>query len=180
MLLNLQALCQNNAMTTIALDNIADDARSFLKTTVANYIESLEIVEKKDNPDLIVTLPNSWQKPLRMGAIIDFIEKTLFDHNYNIDIGWKRYHLNIKDHCLTIDVEAYQLSLRETDLCAALLKAGEKGCSRDSLLNQVWGYRADLETHALETQIYRLRQKIEKVPDDPQIIVTIDGGYKFA
>jgi hypothetical protein len=58
--------------------------------------------------------------------------------------------------------ERVELTAREAELFSALLEAGEAGLAREDLLRDVWGYASDLETHTLETHIYRLRQKIEK------------------
>ena len=169
-----------NIIARIHLVNIADEALPFIRKAMANHIQDVEIIEKNGDYDLSVSLPHSIQKPMRIGTVFDRIEKVLFENNYNTDVVYKHYHLNMRDNSFKIDQISHALSVRETELCAHLLKAGEKGCSRESLLKNVWGYRSDLETHALETQIYRLRQKIEKTPDSPQIIVTIEGGYKFS
>lgn len=61
------------------------------------------------------------------------------------------------------DGEHIELTAREAELVTALLAAGEAGLAREDLLRDVWGYASDLETHTLETHIYRLRQKIEKL-----------------
>ena len=47
------------------------------------------------------------------------------------------------------------------------------------LLQDVWGYNANVTTHTLETHIYRLRQKIEVDPADARLLVTDAGGYKL-
>jgi len=64
--------------------------------------------------------------------------------------------------------------------CAILQALGEdpgEVVSRRFLLKSVWGYNEDIETHTLETHIYRLRQKIERDPGKPEILITHEDGY---
>jgi DNA-binding response OmpR family regulator len=51
--------------------------------------------------------------------------------------------------------------------------------SRETLLQEVWGYNSGVTTHTLETHVYRLRQKVEKDAASPAILVTDAGGYKL-
>lgn len=73
-----------------------------------------------------------------------------------------------------------KLTEKERDLLMVLYLAPAQQASREELLDKVWGYRADLETHTLETHIYRLRQKIERSADQPAILVTVPNGYALA
>ena len=47
------------------------------------------------------------------------------------------------------------------------------------LQNKVWGYSFDLETHTVETHIYRLRKKIKDKFNDEKFIISEDEGYKI-
>ena len=52
--------------------------------------------------------------------------------------------------------------------------------SRIELLNDVWGYNNYPTTRTVDTHMLRLRQKLEKEPDDPVRFQTVHGiGYKF-
>lgn len=73
--------------------------------------------------------------------------------------------------------ETARLTEKEVMLLRTLADAGPNGASRAVLLEKVWGYRDDLDTHTLETHIYRLRQKLETDPESPRLLLTIESGY---
>ena len=45
------------------------------------------------------------------------------------------------------------------------------------LQNKVWGYSSELETHTVETHVYRLRKKISDSFNDEQFLISTDEGY---
>ena len=59
-----------------------------------------------------------------------------------------------------------------------LLKANKPVKIRE-LQSNVWGYQSQLETHTVETHIYRLRKKISKVFKDENFILSKDDGYEI-
>lgn len=75
--------------------------------------------------------------------------------------------------------EIIRLTEKERDILQYLYEAYPKQTSRQDLLDHVWGYGENIETHTLETHIYRLRQKIEAEPAMPTILVTENDGYKL-
>jgi DNA-binding response OmpR family regulator len=72
-----------------------------------------------------------------------------------------------------------RLTEKETAILRYLYRAGQRPVSRDTLLQEVWGYNSGVTTHTLETHIYRLRQKVEKDATNPAILVTEAGGYRL-
>ncbi|MCB1591772.1 MAG: winged helix-turn-helix domain-containing protein [Alphaproteobacteria bacterium] len=72
-----------------------------------------------------------------------------------------------------------RLTEKETAILSYLLENSTRTVSRKELLTAVWEYAETVETHTLETHIYRLRQKIEKNPSEPKILVTSKNGYKL-
>lgn len=117
------------------------------------------------------------QTPLRIGDLLDIIRYA--GHNQHTTIG--PYRL-APDSRILEKTTGHCVSLTETEvkLITALAQAGNTGLERTALLTSVWGYRADLDTHTLETHIYRLRQKIEHTPAMPKIILKTSGGYRLA
>jgi two-component system OmpR family response regulator len=72
------------------------------------------------------------------------------------------------------------LSPKEFDLLAFLLKNREQVFSRDQLLEKVWGYDYAGDTRTVDVHIRWLRQKIESDPANPRHLLTVRGiGYKF-
>lgn len=75
--------------------------------------------------------------------------------------------------------EAVQLTEKERDILLALYRRGGATVGRKELLDDVWGYGDGIETHTLETHIYRLRQKIEDDPAHPVHLITEEPGYRL-
>ena len=75
--------------------------------------------------------------------------------------------------------EKIRLTDKETALLKYLYRAGGRLVDRDVLLGEVWGYNAAVDTHTVETHIYRLRQKIERDSSNPEILVFEPGGYRL-
>jgi DNA-binding response OmpR family regulator len=76
--------------------------------------------------------------------------------------------------------EPLKLTLKEFDLLTFLASHPRRVFSREQLMDQVWGYRSELDTGTLTVHIRRLRAKIEADPRHPELIVTVWGvGYRF-
>lgn len=79
------------------------------------------------------------------------------------------------------DAVATSLSTGEFDLLLAFVEHPQRTLSRDQLLDLARGRAANAFDRSIDTQISRLRKKIERDPGDPEIIKTIwGGGYLFA
>ena len=72
-----------------------------------------------------------------------------------------------------------RLTEKETAILSFLHRAGPAVTGREVLLNEIWGYTAEMDTHTLETHIYRLRRKIEADPANARILITEPGGYRL-
>ena len=70
------------------------------------------------------------------------------------------------------------LTEKEADIIIFLKKA-EKTVSIDELQTQVWGHNSKLDTHTVETHIYRLRKKISEKFKDKNFINSTKKGYKI-
>ena len=71
-----------------------------------------------------------------------------------------------------------KLTEKEVNIIVYLSKK-DNSVSVDQLQFDVWGYRSKLETHTVETHIYRLRKKILKKFNDNNFILSHKNGYKI-
>ena len=71
------------------------------------------------------------------------------------------------------------ISAREAALLKYLLRRSAPTC-KHTLLQEVWGYSPEVETHTVATTIYRLRQKIERAPGHADLLRTVGHGYSLA
>jgi len=169
-----------SGLTKIAFDGLEAETLEIIEKIVAEHAQHIEIVLKKSEANLVLSAGDMPEFPIKIGVLLDKIESAVFHKYQDRPMVYGNYTLNYAANQLTIDGKDYELSERERDLMSELIIAGDHGCSRDYLLKAIWGYRADLDTHALETQIYRLRRKIEQQPDDPKYLVTFEGGYRLS
>ncbi len=80
---------------------------------------------------------------------------------------------------ITEEGEEVVLTEKESAILICLAEAQGALISRRDLLTNVWGYVDGVETHTLETHIYRLRQKLETDPAMPEILLTQEQGYSL-
>ncbi len=87
--------------------------------------------------------------------------------------------ISIAGHSVHRGEQAISLTPLEFDLLLALARRPRQVFSREVLLEEVWGYRHAADTRLVNVHVQRLRSKIEKDPEHPEIIVTVRGiGYK--
>ena len=92
-------------------------------------------------------------------------------------------------HGITLDSDRHQvthngspvsLPLKEFELLELLMLNAGRVLTRGQIIDRVWGSDYFGDTKTLDVHIKRLRSKIEKVPAEPEIIVTVRGlGYRF-
>jgi DNA-binding response OmpR family regulator len=121
-------------------------------------------------------------KPFRFAVLLARIRAQLRQHEASEDavftIGPYTFRPSSK-LLLNPKGNKVRLTEKETSILRYLYRAGQRPVSRETLLQEVWGYNSGVTTHTLETHIYRLRQKIEKDAAAPAILVTEAGGYKL-
>jgi DNA-binding response OmpR family regulator len=122
-------------------------------------------------------------KPFKLGVLLARLRAQLRQHELSeeaqFSIGPYTFQPALK---VLVDDKQKKIRLteKETAILKYLYRTGDRVVSRDTLLNEVWGYNAGVTTHTLETHIYRLRQKIERDPANAEILITEKGGYRLA
>jgi len=87
--------------------------------------------------------------------------------------------ISVDGHSVKRNGSPIQLTPLEFDLLLALARRPWQVFSREVLLEQVWGYRHAADTRLVNVHVQRLRSKIERDPEHPEIVVTVRGiGYK--
>lgn len=87
--------------------------------------------------------------------------------------------IDVAGHRVTRAGEALPLTPLEFDVLVALARSPGQVFTREVLLEDVWGYRHAADTRLVNVHIQRLRAKIEKDPENPEIVLTVRGvGYK--
>jgi len=87
--------------------------------------------------------------------------------------------IDVAGHSVKRDGEAISLTPLEFDLLVALGRKPWQVFTREVLLEQVWGYRHAADTRLVNVHVQRLRSKIERDPEHPEIVLTVRGvGYK--
>tara|TARA_B100000575_G_C22993834_1_gene572930 strand:+ start:28 stop:618 length:591 start_codon:yes stop_codon:yes gene_type:complete len=138
------------------------------------HAEEYNFFIKKINEDRII----KFEPPVN---IFTFIE------NLNIKFIQKKYqdqsNVNVKDFFLDInsrEIKRKKLSLklteRETDMILYLNKS-KKPVNVETLEREIWQHSSDLETHTVETHIYRLRKKIKAKFGNDDLIKSDKDGY---
>lgn len=122
-------------------------------------------------------------KPFRLGVLLARLRAQIRQHEQTDDavftIGPYAFKPGAKLLVEAASERKIRLTDKETAILKFLLRAGNRVISRTVLLDEVWGYNANVTTHTLETHVYRLRQKIEPNPQHAQILVTEPGGYRL-
>ena len=104
---------------------------------------------------------------------INFL-KSKFIEQSKIDLG--RYNLDLNSRILNQNEKELELTEKESSILI-FLKQSKDPVKIDQLQEKVWGYNTELETHTVETHVYRLRKKINDKFNDNEFIISDKKGY---
>ncbi len=87
--------------------------------------------------------------------------------------------IDVPGHRVTREGQPISLTPLEFDLLVALARRPRQVFTREVLLEQVWGYRHAADTRLVNVHVQRLRSKVERDPEHPEVVLTVRGvGYK--
>lgn len=119
--------------------------------------------------------------PVRIGDLVARIESMIESRGPDIRLGGLHFRPETK---MMVEGEgegatAVRLTEKEVALIERLAAAAGAVVDRARLLEELWGYGAQVSTHTLETHVYRLRRKLADLPGGQEVIITAPGGYRL-
>tara|TARA_Y100000590_G_scaffold429291_1_gene541713 strand:- start:2314 stop:2958 length:645 start_codon:yes stop_codon:yes gene_type:complete len=121
---------------------------------------------------------NELNYPIDIQNLIEKINIQLIKHKYSFQskIKVKNYYLDLNSRTISKNKNDLKLTEREMEIIL-FLNDSKKPQKINDLQNKVWSYSSELETHTVETHIYRLRKKIKECFKDIDFIISTDNGY---
>ena len=112
--------------------------------------------------------------------IIDQINICLIKQKYYSQSKFiiNSYNLDLNSRIFSNKNYKLKLTEKETEIIL-LLNKDKKAKNIIALQNEIWGYSAELDTHTVETHIYRLRKKIKETFNDDDFIINSKSGYRI-
>ena len=176
------------------LFNILNELKNHLDFIIHSFSEEKELIRfKKINRENYLILTNSENQikkdrfqliltkfPDTIYSIIEKINVNLLKYKYleQSDIIIGGYSIDVNSRLIKKNDLTLKLTEREIEIII-FLKNSFKPQNIENLQKKVWGHHSELETHTVETHIYRLRKKISKVFDDFNFIISKKHGYQI-
>ena len=118
--------------------------------------------------------------PVNINKLIEKINIEFLKIQFNNQSKLKISNYTIDLNSRKLIKENIKLSLTEKEINTIIyLFKSHKPVSVVELQEKVWSYQSDIETHTVETHIYRLRKKILKAFNDDQFIISENNGYQI-
>ena len=147
------------------------------------------LTAKSDTIDVVLGLESGADdyvvKPFKPKELVARMRARLRHHE---DVASETLSIGPAESPVSIDVPAHQvtrdgspinLTPLEFDLLVALARKPRQVFTREVLLEQVWGYRHAADTRLVNVHVQRLRSKVERDPERPEVVLTVRGvGYK--
>ena len=170
------------------LFNILEEIKENLNYKIINAKKNINILDYNNSLDyLVITkkhMPNFPNQlildnfPLKIEKILELINvnilKKKFSRQSDIQVG--KFKINMNSRILSDGNKQLSLTEKESEIIL-FLKNSELPVNINTLQENVWGYKNKLETHTVETHIYRLRKKIKETFNNDNFISSVKSGY---
>jgi len=154
------------------------DSESSLNNLVKNLNNYLIVVEKRysniGNQFVLDSTPINIFKLLEK-INIEFLK---LQFNSQSEIRLNNYTLDLNSREILKENTKLKLTEKEINTITYLSKSN-KPVSINELQKKVWSYQSDIETHTVETHIYRLRKKFLNAFNDNEFIISKKNGYQI-
>ena len=150
-----------------------------LNNTILNIQNYLVITSKK------IPSKNDYIKldklPIKLSKLLENLNIKFLKNKFNDQskIKIKNYLINLNSREIYSNNINLKLTEKEINTIIYLLNK-KKPISIQELQTNVWGYRSGMETHTVETHIYRLRKKILKTFNDENLLLSKKNGYQIS
>ena len=133
-----------------------------------------KLVKNLNNQILVTSLP------IKLSRLIEKLNIEFLKRNFHSqsELKIQKYNLDINSRELIFKEKKIKLTEKESNIILYISNSTKPVSIEDLQLN-VWGYHSDLETHTVETHIYRLRKKILATFDDSDFIKSKKNGYQI-
>lgn len=165
---------ETGSVLLVAIKNNPDEALYKIAKLHPVFILTQNELKKLDDFEDI------FLKPLRLGYVAQTIKEFFLHqktHQALSPIHLGDILINPKDAMILYHDKSVRLTDKELDILLFLSKHNDTAANKQALLDNVWEYASNVETHTLETHIYRLRQKLIKSLDLKDFLVTYEDGY---
>ena len=156
--------------------NSSDELKSLSKNFLGQHVVITKKTTRKLNNLNELVLEN---KPISLYNLIELINISLMKNKFieQSDLTIKQYKLDINARILSKKDLILKLTQKEIEIII-YLNGSNKNKTISDLEKDVWGYSPKLETHTVETHVYRLRKKILSKFNDGEFILSEENGYK--
>ncbi|WP_440938584.1 winged helix-turn-helix domain-containing protein [Candidatus Pelagibacter sp.] len=167
----------NEISESLNFEIIQSDEKNFKEFNYDQKNNYLIISQKKiegaKNSLILGDLPIKFDKLIEI-INIRFLRNKFLDQSY-IQIG--EYNLDLNSRKISLGNKSLDLTERETNLIIFI--KDKKNVTVKELQTKVWDYSPDLDTHTVETHIYRLRKKMKETFGDESFILNTSNGYSI-
>ena len=169
----------NEISQDIGINFIEAHNENNLKNIIQNSSHYLILTQQNiSNLDNQLQLTNI---PIKISKLIEMINIKLLKNQFSNQskVKIKNYILNLNSREISNNNTLMKLTEKEINTIIYLSKTN-KSVSINELEKNVWQYEADMETHTVETHIYRLRKKLYDKFKDKDFIVSKKNGYEIS